>query len=138
MAVARKLVLPLAVLGATSASAHHPGSHAARQPDGLADHVDRHLADPELAIDQIARSLACSKRYLHKLFLKQDMTLARLIWNRRLEKCRIDLRDPEHGERTITEIALAWGFNDSHHFSRLFRERFGVTPRDYRKVQRLN
>jgi hypothetical protein len=34
MTITRKLVLPLAVLGASAASAHHPGSHAARQPDG--------------------------------------------------------------------------------------------------------
>ncbi|HWW66147.1 MAG TPA: helix-turn-helix domain-containing protein [Sphingomonadaceae bacterium] len=98
-------------------------------------YVDRHLADPDLDIDRIARSLLCSKRYLHKLFLGQDATLARLIWNRRLDRCHIDLGDPALAERTITEIALGWGFNDSHHFSRLFRERFGTTPREYRKAR---
>jgi hypothetical protein len=34
MAVARAFILPLALVCATDASAHHPGSHAARQPDG--------------------------------------------------------------------------------------------------------
>lgn len=111
--------------------------------DALADtrrarvlaHVERHLDDPDLDIEAIARGLACSKRYLHKLFLGQHATLARQIWNRRLERCRADLGNPVLAESTITQIALSWGFNDSHHFSRLFKERFGITPRGYRKTR---
>ena len=34
MIVARNMLIPVAFVVSTSASAHHPGSHAARQPDG--------------------------------------------------------------------------------------------------------
>ncbi len=33
---------------------------------------------------------------------------------------------------SVTDIAFAVGFNDSNYFSRQFRQRYGVAPRDYR------
>ncbi len=95
--------------------------------------IEHHLDDPELSIDAIARAFSCSKRYLHKLFLDHGTTIGRAIWNRRLDHCQADLGDPKAAGRSVTEIAFAWGFNDSHHFSRLFKERFGLTPRDFRR-----
>jgi AraC-like DNA-binding protein len=32
----------------------------------------------------------------------------------------------------VGEIALSWGFNDHSHFSRAFRKRYGVSPKDWR------
>ena len=43
-----------------------------------------------------------------------------------------DLASPLHSHRTITEIAFAWGFNNSAHFNRLFKERYGLSARAYR------
>lgn len=40
------------------------------------------------------------------------------------------LRDEE---RTVTEAALAAGFNDSNYFARQFRRRMGCTPSEWRK-----
>jgi AraC-like DNA-binding protein len=34
--------------------------------------------------------------------------------------------------RTLTEIALSQGFKSPAHFSATFRQRYGLTPRDYR------
>jgi AraC-like DNA-binding protein len=33
---------------------------------------------------------------------------------------------------SICEIAFSRGFNDSAHFSRSFKDRFGVSPREFR------
>jgi AraC-like DNA-binding protein len=35
-------------------------------------------------------------------------------------------------DKSITEIALDLGFNDSNYFSRLFRKNLGLSPREYR------
>ena len=34
--------------------------------------------------------------------------------------------------RSVTDIALSVGFNDSAYFSRCFRNRFGTSPREWR------
>jgi AraC-like DNA-binding protein len=33
----------------------------------------------------------------------------------------------------ISDIAFAWGFNDLAHFSRIFKQKFGASPREWRK-----
>ncbi|OZA90563.1 MAG: hypothetical protein B7X56_02485 [Burkholderiales bacterium 34-67-9] len=57
---------------------------------------------------------------------------------RRLQACMRDLGNPDLNARTITSIALTWGFNQSAHFSRVFREHTGLSPSDYRQLQRRN
>jgi AraC family transcriptional regulator, positive regulator of tynA and feaB len=97
------------------------------------EHIQKNLGDPDLDIDSIAIAMGCSKRYLHKVFSDQGATIAKLIWNARLERCYIDLSDPTLADRKITDIAYSWGFCDSHHFSRMFKARYGVTPGCFRK-----
>jgi AraC-like DNA-binding protein len=36
-------------------------------------------------------------------------------------------------DKSITQIAFSWGFNNAAHFSRCFKTRFGATPSDYRQ-----
>ena len=50
-------------------------------------------------------------------------------WTRqqRLERCRRQLAGAM-GSTTVTEVAFRWGFNDSAHFSRAFKQAFGVSP----------
>lgn len=92
------------------------------------------IRDPELSIDQIASALRCSKRYLHMAFAASGRSIADHIWTTRLDGCRSDLaRRPD---QTISEIAFAWGFSSSAHFSRAFRKRFGVTPSAFRHGDR--
>ena len=51
----------------------------------------------------------------------------------RLERCKRDLSDPAHATRHISDIAFAWGFNDLAHFSRIFKQKFGASPREWRE-----
>ncbi len=73
------------------------------------EHIDRNLADPELGIGSIARAFSISSRTIHKLFEGEAQTAARLIWDRRLERCREEMADPAMASRSITEIAHLWG-----------------------------
>ncbi|HWJ69444.1 MAG TPA: helix-turn-helix domain-containing protein, partial [Sphingobium sp.] len=65
-------------------------------------------------------------------------TVGRLIWERRLERCRSDLSDPACQHQSITAIAYRWGYSDSQHFSRSFKTRYNVSPRTYRQIHRAN
>jgi AraC-like DNA-binding protein len=99
--------------------------------------IHQHLADPNLSSFTIAEALNISKSYLYLLFQGENTTVNRTIWDLRLEKCRADLANPLHSHRTITEIAFAWGFNNSTHFSRLFKDHYGVSARAYRYEREL-
>jgi len=94
--------------------------------------VRRHLHQSNLSIDYIAQSFHCTKRYLHKVFGESGCSLNQFIWSLRLERCAHDLADAGFGDRSVTEIAFSWGFSNTSHFSRTFRQRFGMPPSAYR------
>lgn len=56
------------------------------------------------------------------------------ILRRRLEECARQIGNPAWNAHTLTEIAFSWGFNSAAHFTRTFRERYGLAPREYRRV----
>jgi AraC-like DNA-binding protein len=95
-------------------------------------YIAAHLSDPELSIDKLAGLARCSKRYLHMIFRPENLSISDYILRTRLERCRADLLDPRLLRRSVTEIAYAWGFNSSNHFSRCFKRQFGVSPRELR------
>jgi len=96
--------------------------------------IAQQLRDPMLSLDRVAAAVGCSKRNLHKLFSTEDETLNNYIWNCRLDRIRSDLANPALRHLSITDIAFGWGFNSSAHFSRCFRERYGLAPRAYRAM----
>jgi AraC-like DNA-binding protein len=91
------------------------------------------LADPALTPAQIAMAHSISVRHVHRLFHESGDSVGAAIRRGRLDRCRADLEDPRQRARSVTEIALRWGFNDSAHFSRVFKARFGVPPRAVRR-----
>ena len=70
-------------------------------------------------------------RQLHLLFEPSGTSLAQHVPKRRLEECRAALMNPI-GDRSVTDIALAWGFNSMWTFNRNFRQAFGAAPGEMR------
>jgi AraC family transcriptional activator of tynA and feaB len=98
----------------------------------IESYIRDQIRDPELSIEKIASALRCSKRYLHMAFAASDRSITDHIWTTRLDGCRGDLT--RRHDQTISEIAFAWGFSSSAHFSRAFRKRFGLTPSEFRRA----
>jgi AraC-like DNA-binding protein len=96
-------------------------------------YIDSRLGDPDLTPTQIAAAHFVSKRYLHKMFEAEGVSVSRWIRERRLERCRSDLGGERRRDETVTSIGMRWGFMDAAHFSRLFREAYGCTPTEYRR-----
>lgn len=92
--------------------------------------VLEHLADPDLNIPRIAEAVGLSPRYLHRLFADEPMRLMHWIWSERLERCLNALSCRDRTANSVSAVAYTWGFNDAAHFSRAFRKRYGVCPRD--------
>ncbi|MEM7534660.1 MAG: helix-turn-helix domain-containing protein [Chloroflexota bacterium] len=96
--------------------------------------INTQLDNEHLSVDLVAAHLHVSKRHLHTLFEQTDTTLNRYIWQQRLAQCERDLIDPRYVHQSLTQIAFRWGFKSSAHFSRLFKQRYGVSPREYRVI----
>jgi AraC family transcriptional activator of tynA and feaB len=94
--------------------------------------IEQHLRDPELGPQKIAQSLNVSSRYLRMIFAAENDSVSAYILRRRLEEVAHQLADTRWRGRSICEMAFDWGFNSAPHFSRSFRERFGLSPREYR------
>jgi AraC family transcriptional regulator, positive regulator of tynA and feaB len=101
--------------------------------------IEQHLRNPALRPSSVAQGLHVSSRYVRMIFAVSRETASEYILRRRLEECARQMADPRWRERSITEIAFAWGFNSAPHFTRKFRGRYGDTPRSYRRqhLQRL-
>ncbi len=95
--------------------------------------IETRLGDPDLNPNRIAEEHGVSQRYLQKLFTVAGKTFTNYVRTRRLERCRADLVSPLYAQLSLSEICFRWGFNGSAHFSRTFREQYGVSPRDYRR-----
>jgi AraC-like DNA-binding protein len=100
------------------------------------DYIRRNLRDPALSIDRVANAFRCTKRHLHKVFSEDATTLNQFIWAERLNRCRESLSNPSLMRHSITEVAFMWGFNNSAHFSKAFKERFGSPPGIFRAIAR--
>ena len=94
--------------------------------------IQENLADPTLGPAAIAQAVGISVRHLHRLFSARGRRVSDWIREQRLERCSADFADRRFSGKSITEIAFSWGFSDSAHFSRCFKLRFGVSPREFR------
>ncbi|MEU2094853.1 helix-turn-helix domain-containing protein [Streptomyces globisporus] len=94
------------------------------------------IAVPELSPVTVAQQHNVSLRYLQKIFNEHNTSPARWIRDERLARCRCELADPGLAHLSIAAIGERSGFYGASHFSRLFRDRYGVTPREYRKTMR--
>ncbi|WP_320784955.1 helix-turn-helix domain-containing protein [Streptomyces sp. CRN 30] len=102
--------------------------------DRIRDHIGEHLGDPGMSPETIARAHHISVRYLHKLFHGEGTTVGTWIRRRRLEVCRLELGGASGRRRTVAAVAQSWGFTSASHFSRLFKEAYGMSPRSWRDL----
>lgn len=94
--------------------------------------IEKNLMHADLDANSIAAAVHLSPRYVHRLFETEGETLGQYILRRRLEESARRLRDPAYQGRSVMEIAFECGFSDASYFSRCFRRKYGMTPREYR------
>lgn len=92
--------------------------------------IDKHYADPDLNVQRIADMLKMSSVYLGQVFKSQEgITVVDQINASRLAYAREYL---EQKDLTVTEIMEKVGFGNESYFYRLFKRRYGTTPKEYR------
>ena len=96
------------------------------------------VGDPDLDADMLADEFGLSRRSLYRLFAENGTTPHRWLANLRLDLAQRWLRDPTSPHRSVCQVAYAAGFNDSSHFARLFKRRFGTPPAQMRTRNQSN
>jgi AraC-like DNA-binding protein len=94
--------------------------------------IERGCADPDLSPARIALAVGCSRATLYRLFARRDESVQEVVWQARLERARRMLCSAEGVGVPIGDIAWLNGFIDLPSFSRMFKRRYGKTPREAR------
>lgn len=93
------------------------------------DYVCRHYTE-KVRLSDIAAELQVSEGHLSRSFSqKEGMTFKQFLLNYRLEKAAELLR---YSEKELIQISEQLQFSSPAYFGRVFKERYGVTPRQYR------
>jgi AraC-like DNA-binding protein len=105
---------------------------AARTAAAL-DHIAAHFQDPGLSLAGVARRLGISPRYLQRILETSGTSFTERVYDLRLKKAFAQLTQAGDGPCRISDVAFEAGFSDISRFNRLFRSRFGDTPRGVRQ-----
>jgi AraC-like DNA-binding protein len=128
--IALAAIVELIVLPLTGLRPRDPG--VMRVDRSLAQ-INERLHDAGLNATALAREQGISRRRLDELFVAVvGSPVAACIAERRLLRASQLLRDPAHLEISVSRIAARVGFHDASHFSRVFKSRFGATPKAWR------
>jgi AraC-like DNA-binding protein len=109
--------------------------------DRLLKFIVEHLTDEELSVAMVASHMGFSARHVQTLFKEtqaEQITLMAWVWEQRLKMAYRLLSQKECVHRSLVDLAVSLGFKKQSHFSRVFKERYGLTPSTFIKQQYLN
>lgn len=111
-------------------SLDHPAVAAIEIRQFIEDNIDRR----DLGVELLSTRFGLSRTPLYKLF-ETDGGVASYIRNRRLAHAMRILAGVEGGPRQrVSSVAYACGYESERIFSRAFRRRYGVNPRDVNRT----
>ncbi len=113
-----------------TASAVHSENEIIRQAQ---IYISTHIRE-KLSVPTVARQVEVSPSYLTALFHKNlQISPGEYIRRSKLQESKQMIRE---NDLNFTEIAAALHYSTVHHFSRQFKEKFGITPTEYAKSVR--
>ena len=97
----------------------------------LMEIIDSHLDDELFSIEQLSKEIGLSNMHLYrKIKALYGQTPGDLLRNVRLKRAA-DLLQGNNDN--VTQIAYSVGFASLSYFSKCFKEKYGVTPGQYKK-----
>jgi AraC-like DNA-binding protein len=113
----------------TPSNSPEPAGFGLAQAARIRSYIDLHLGE-ELNAQHLSVRFGVSRATLYRLF-RVNGGIEAYIRDRRLDRCSVELMRaaPERGR--VRTVAERLGFTDAGHFTRAFRQRFGVAPTDH-------
>ena len=110
----------------TPAALNNENAIVSRALQYIADHVYE-----KLPVEAVAKGIGVSASHLTALFHRQmGISPGEYIRRVKLEESKGLIRE---GKMNFSQIAAALHYSTIHHFSRQFKEKFGVSPSEYAK-----
>lgn len=104
------------------------------EPGNLYAQIEQYIAERymnKITLDEIAAELHANRSYVSRLYKnKRGINLFDAILERRIEAAKDYLRNTE---MKTYEISAAVGIEDAGYFSKMFKKKTGVSPKDYRR-----
>ncbi|MDC3735067.1 helix-turn-helix domain-containing protein [Pseudomonas syringae pv. syringae] len=101
-------------------------SHQMQQLQRIKQFLLNNLPDTGLTAENIALATHVSPRTLNRLFAQEGTTAIRWLWQQRLSACHDALL--KRHVRRVSDAALNFGFTNLSHFSRAFKNAYGIPP----------
>lgn len=105
--------------------------HDRKFMDKLTELMEQNMDNGELMVDDLVKELAVSR----SVFFKKLKTLTGLAPIEFIKEMRVTRAAQliETGDYNMTQIAYMVGINDPRYFSKCFKQRFGMTPTEYKE-----
>ena len=95
----------------------------------LTEYIRENLTDMSLSLDSVAKEFGYSSKYLSRFIsLELKMPFTEYLKNLRMNRAILLL---DQGITSIKNVSLLSGFSDPLYFSKVFKETFGVSPKQY-------
>lgn len=124
----------LLIAGALNGSVERVADGSSAVSNSLLIHakaeIEKNL-QKHITVDRLSASLRHSRSTLYRLF-EPFGGVRSYVQERRLRRSAHELLSTQGVGKRICDIAYTWGFASEAHYSRAFRQRFGMTPGEAR------
>ncbi len=126
----------LSILSSAFEAASPEGNQAALRDkrDNLSlvqQFIVENMEDPTLSVESISQQFHMSSRTLSRLFSKENTSVMRWVWQQRIKASYKTL--VTNLDIPVSEVAYQHGFSNMSHFSKMFKETYGITPSQLRQ-----
>ena len=110
-------------------------SQSSLQKNRIAEQIEQSIvhgyADPNYKLDEVLASMPYCADYLCRVFRREiGLTPHKYLTELRLRSAASMLHS-DYSASSVTEIARLCGFRNPLYFSRLFKQKYGLAPREY-------
>lgn len=94
-------------------------------------YIDDNFLNPDISLASISKEISYNKKYISSVF-KKTIGIGIIEY---LNTIRVQYACTliQHGLTCVNDIAVCCGYSDPLYFSKVFKEKMGISPRDYMK-----
>ena len=94
-------------------------------------YIDENFSDPDLSMEKLSREFSYNKKYLSSAFKKLfRVSVSDYLCTVRINHACVLI---DRNYKSISDIAFLCGYADPTHFSKVFKKKMTVSPREYIK-----